>query len=79
MKIIRYLDAHGQSGHAALQPDGTALAITGDVFGDYRRSGRRVEVARLLAPVQPAAIVCIGLNYRAPCSIRAGRSCCPRI
>ena len=64
MKIIRYLDAHGQSGHAALQPDGTALAITGDVFGDYRRSGRRVEVARLLAPVQPAAIVCIGLNYR---------------
>jgi 2-keto-4-pentenoate hydratase/2-oxohepta-3-ene-1,7-dioic acid hydratase in catechol pathway len=64
MKIIRYLDKLGFTGHAALQPDGTALSIEGDLFGAYRLTQRQVDVARLLAPIQPLAIVCIGLNYR---------------
>lgn len=64
MKIIRYVDSQGNVGHAAQQPDGAALAIEGDIFGGHRVTERRVEVARLLAPVQPLAIVCIGLNYR---------------
>ncbi len=64
MKIIRYIDLQGNSGHAAQQPDGTALAIEGDLFGGYQVTDRRVGVSKLLAPIQPTAIVCIGLNYR---------------
>ncbi|MFZ4703046.1 MAG: fumarylacetoacetate hydrolase family protein, partial [Candidatus Methylumidiphilus sp.] len=64
MKIIRYIDSQGQGGHAAQQPDGTAWAIEGDLFGEYQLTDRRVEVVKLLSPIQPTAILCIGLNYR---------------
>lgn len=63
MKIIRF-QTDAETGHAALQDDGRALVLEGDLFGDFRASDRVVENFRLLAPVQPSAILCIGLNYR---------------
>ena len=64
MKIIRHTDSSGRIAHAALQPDGNALAIEGDLFGDFRVTDHRAEVVKTLTPLQPFAIVCIGLNYR---------------
>jgi len=64
MRIIRYLDADGQTGYGALQPDGTALEIAGDVFGEHSVTARPATVAKLLAPVAPWCLLCIGLNYR---------------
>jgi 2-keto-4-pentenoate hydratase/2-oxohepta-3-ene-1,7-dioic acid hydratase in catechol pathway len=63
VKIIRHPTPAGPA-HAALQPDGTALEIAGDVFGDFRVTDRVVRPGKLLAPVAPANILCIGLNYR---------------
>jgi 2-keto-4-pentenoate hydratase/2-oxohepta-3-ene-1,7-dioic acid hydratase in catechol pathway len=64
MRIIRYLDRQGQIKLAAQQPDGTAREIEGELFGEYRATARGADVAKLLAPLAPAAILCIGLNYR---------------
>ena len=64
MKIIRYSDASGQIQYAAQQADGTALVIDGDLFGDYQVTDQKADVAKLLAPVDPRAILCIGLNYK---------------
>ena len=64
MKIIRYQDRAGQTGYAALQPDGSALKLEGDIYQSPKVSGQKVDVARLLAPIQPSAIICIGLNYQ---------------
>lgn len=64
MKIIRYETAAGQIGWAALQADGTALRLEGDIFDSSRPIGEPVAVARVLAPLEPTAIVGIGLNYR---------------
>ena len=64
MRIIRHLDADDQAGYAALQPDGTAVEIAGDVFGEHSVTARPATVAKLLAPVVPSALLCIGLNYR---------------
>ena len=64
MKIIRYQDAKGTSGYAAQQADGSALKIQGDIFGEHRVTKERVEVKKVLAPVVPAVVLCIGLNYR---------------
>ena len=64
MKIIRYIDSLGNSGYASQQPDGTVLAIEGDLLGEYQVTDRKVKVAKLLAPIQPTAILCIGLNYK---------------
>lgn len=64
MKIIRYQDSQGRTGHASQQADGSALVIEGDIFGAHAVTDRAADVKKLLAPVQPAAILCIGLNYR---------------
>jgi 2-keto-4-pentenoate hydratase/2-oxohepta-3-ene-1,7-dioic acid hydratase in catechol pathway len=64
MKIIRYLDPQGKTCLAAQQADGTAREIEGDLLGSYRVSDRNAEVKKLLAPLVPPAILCIGLNYR---------------
>lgn len=64
MHIIRYQDSTGQIGYASQQPDGSALVIEGDIFGQHQVTDRAADVAKRLAPVQPTIILCIGLNYR---------------
>lgn len=64
MKIIRFANPQGHIAHAAQQADGSAFVIEGDIFGDFRVTDQKTEIAKLLAPVQPFAIICIGLNYK---------------
>ena len=64
MKIIRYQDRQGNIGHAAQQEDGVPLKLRGDIYAAPTVTGEKAEIARLLAPVAPASIICIGLNYR---------------
>ena len=64
VKIIRYLDPTGRARLASEQPDGSALVLAGDLFGAHSVTAERAEIASLLAPVVPAQIICIGLNYR---------------
>lgn len=45
-------------------PDGSAWRIDGDIFGGFHVTSERAEVSRLLAPIAPRQILCIGLNYR---------------
>ncbi|AHF92062.1 5-carboxymethyl-2-hydroxymuconate isomerase [Opitutaceae bacterium TAV5] len=73
MRIIRHLSSDGPA-WAALRPDGSALAIDGDLFSDNPGhgavdparlvTGRVVTPGKLLAPVRPPNILAIGLNYR---------------
>jgi len=62
VRIIRYLDDAGRAGYAAEQADGSALQIEGDIFGEFTRD--RIHVKKLLAPILPSTIWCIGVNYR---------------
>lgn len=64
MKVIRYLDALGAIRYGSLQSDQSVLVINGDIFGAYTVTNERADVRKLLAPVQPAQIIGIGLNYR---------------
>ena len=64
MRIIRYLDADKTFHYAAQQPDGSAREIDGDIFGEFSVTSRQATVAKLLAPIVPSNILCIGLNYR---------------
>jgi 2-keto-4-pentenoate hydratase/2-oxohepta-3-ene-1,7-dioic acid hydratase in catechol pathway len=63
MKIIRHLTASGPA-YAALQPDGSARAIAGDLFGAYTVTDRTVTPGKRLAPLAPVNLLAIGLNYR---------------
>ncbi len=64
MKIIRHKLADGSVQYGSLQPDGTVRRIEGDIFADFRVTGESVALGKLLAPVVPTSLVCIGLNYR---------------
>lgn len=64
MKIVRYLDSDGLMRSGALQSDGTAIRLLGDVFDPERLFGPKDAIVKLLAPIQPTSILCIGLNYR---------------
>ncbi len=64
MKLIRFQTVDGSVRHASLQPDGSALEIDGDIYGNFTVSSRIAPPHKLLAPVAPTNILCIGLNYR---------------
>ena len=63
MKLIRHLTPAGPA-WAALQPDGSARAVAGDLLGEYRVTDQTVQPGKRLAPLQPSNLLCIGLNYR---------------
>jgi 2-keto-4-pentenoate hydratase/2-oxohepta-3-ene-1,7-dioic acid hydratase in catechol pathway len=64
MKIIRYLDGRNAVHFGALQPGGGAERLEGDIYGTVERTGEPADLQKLLAPIVPTAILCIGLNYK---------------
>ncbi|MFO7931882.1 MAG: fumarylacetoacetate hydrolase family protein [Desulfosalsimonas sp.] len=64
MKIIRFKDYRGitRLGTAAEGGRADEISQTGD--GGWTLTERTVEIKHYLPPVQPAALFCIGLNYR---------------
>ncbi len=64
MRVVRFLDAAGAIQYGAEESDGSARLISGDIFGAFEITAVRAEIATRLAPIAPAAILCIGLNYR---------------
>jgi 2-keto-4-pentenoate hydratase/2-oxohepta-3-ene-1,7-dioic acid hydratase in catechol pathway len=64
MRIIRYLAQEGHVQYAAEQPGGRCLDLRGDIYDGYEVTDRESQMVKLLAPVEPRVILCIGLNYR---------------
>lgn len=64
MKIIRYNDSDGNTHYGAQKPDGTAERLEGDPYAGLRSTGETARVGKLLAPIVPSSILCIGLNYK---------------
>ncbi len=64
MKIVRHLSDTQAAQYACQQNDGTYTAAAGDLQRGFTDTGRPVAVHTILAPVQPPAVLCIGLNYR---------------
>jgi len=69
MRILRYRDRQGACRYAQLHDDGRCESLLGQLFGPdgqpgLRPSGQEAEVAQLLAPLEPMAILGIGINYR---------------
>ncbi len=64
MRIVRYEDSKGDVGYAAETTGGAYTRIAGDVFNGFQVTREPAQIERLLAPIVPPAIWCIGLNYR---------------
>ena len=63
MKIVRF-ETGGKVHLGRQHPDGRVTRIAGDLFGEHQDTGEVLRVEKLLAPVDPRDILCIGLNYR---------------
>ncbi len=64
MKLIRYQNTSGHASYGCRHDDGSITRVEGDILGDFHDSGEAVVPAKLLAPLMPRDILCIGLNYR---------------
>ncbi len=59
MKIIRYSDSAGAIHHAR-EVGGSYERLDGELLGELTPTGETADVAKLLAPLVPTAILCIG-------------------
>ncbi len=64
MQIARFISNDGNIHFGCMKNDRMASLIQGDILGDFEVTDKQVQVKMLLSPVQPTAILCIGLNYR---------------
>lgn len=64
MRIVRYRDSAGATHLGCEHGDQPVTRLEGDLFGELKDTGVRAEIAERLAPLVPADILCIGLNYR---------------
>jgi 2-keto-4-pentenoate hydratase/2-oxohepta-3-ene-1,7-dioic acid hydratase in catechol pathway len=64
MRIIRYLAQEGDIRFAAEQSGGRCFDIRGDIFRTFEVTDRESSMVKILAPIEPRVILCIGLNYR---------------
>lgn len=64
MKIVRIQSTAGDVCLASQRADGSFEQLTGSLFEGLTPTGKTVVATKLLAPLDPAAILCIGLNYR---------------
>lgn len=63
MQLVRHLTPTGPA-YAALEPDGSAREVVGDLYSSFSIGDRKVALGKRLAPIAPSNILSIGLNYK---------------
>lgn len=63
MRIVRFLDDRDQTRYGCKVKNNTAKLLKGNLFEGFTESGVSCRVKKILAPVEPCALLCIGLNY----------------
>jgi 2-keto-4-pentenoate hydratase/2-oxohepta-3-ene-1,7-dioic acid hydratase in catechol pathway len=64
MKLVRF--ASDQQARYGVWEDNVVKELTGSIYGDFRIGSKTYLMSdiRLLAPVEPTKILCVGLNFR---------------
>lgn len=62
MKIVRYQNEQSKPEHAR-EVEGGYERLDGSLAEGFKPSGQPAAVSRLLAPLDPVTILCVGLNY----------------
>ncbi len=64
MQFVRYQDSSERISYGRQHSDGRISRIDGDIFAEFKDTGETADLMKLLAPLEPRDIICIGLNYR---------------
>ena len=65
MRVTRFLDENNTVCLGTNFEDGMATLLNEDPFGEYKKTGDRALVKKVLPPLTPVAVFCIGVNYKA--------------
>ena len=63
MRVIRFVDGDGLVHYGRELEGGEAELLHGDPFTGIKPTADRAVIKRLLPPIEPTAILCIGKNY----------------
>lgn len=63
MRVVRIIDQHNATVWAIKHSNGNLTRLQGDLYGIYKDSGEPVIAKKHLSPIEPTAIIGIGLNY----------------
>ncbi len=63
MKIIRCKTVDNEICLAVNYDGKNAMKVSGDILGELKETGEKIQVETLLAPLDPISVMCIGLNY----------------
>jgi 2-keto-4-pentenoate hydratase/2-oxohepta-3-ene-1,7-dioic acid hydratase in catechol pathway len=63
MRIVRFISG-GKTNLGQTIDGETAKSIEGEFFGQWRVTDQTLKIDKLLAPLVPIDILCIGINYR---------------
>ncbi len=64
MRIVRFVDNHGKIITGKELDGGIAEKLSGPIGpGLSESTGERLQIGRLLAPLEPSNLICIGKNY----------------
>ena len=64
MKIVRFQNSQGHIQYGCQHKDGSTTLLEGDIYNSPSDTGQTADLSKLLAPIIPTDILCIGLNYR---------------
>ncbi|MEC7567302.1 MAG: fumarylacetoacetate hydrolase family protein [Planctomycetota bacterium] len=64
MKIVRFINDADEIRFGVLHQDERVTYLDGDPLDTPADTGQAATCVKMLAPLQPRSIVCIGLNYR---------------
>lgn len=64
MKIVRFENSARQIQYGCLHGSGQVTELSGNPLTGVSDTGTPTTVSKLLAPIEPRDIICIGLNYR---------------
>lgn len=64
MKIIRHRARNGATAFAQEHSDERTTKLNGTLWEGLTASDEEVTIGQVLAPLEPTALLCIGLNYR---------------
>ena len=64
MKLVRFINDADETKYGVQHDDGSITNLDGCPFDSLTDTGEAALVKKLLAPIAPRSIVCIGLNYK---------------
>jgi|TARA_B100001971_G_scaffold214470_1_gene252124 2-keto-4-pentenoate hydratase/2-oxohepta-3-ene-1,7-dioic acid hydratase in catechol pathway len=64
MRLMRFLDKKDKKIKYCTVENESNFLIDGDIFSNYKVTKEKANISKILSPINPKSILCIGLNYK---------------